>query len=149
MTFGPTVRTMRSESTRSPGSRRATFVSAQARNEVSARPALSAPRRAWASASATGPPRGGLANTGPAPGFPAPSRGRDARAAARGAGAQTQSRRLPGRQRQHGVAVREQQLAVGHPDRVVSERLGVVEEADLVDVRHDADAEAHGPDLTW
>jgi len=75
--------------------------------------------------------------------------GRDARAADRGAGAQTQSRRLPGRQRQHGVAVREQHLAVGHPDRVVPERLGVAEEADLVDVRHDADAEAHGPDLTW
>jgi hypothetical protein len=45
------------------------------------------------------------------------------------------ARAVPGRQRQHGVAVREQHLAVGHPDRVVPERLGVAEEADLVDVR--------------
>ncbi len=31
----------------------------------------------------------------------------------------------------------------GDPDRVVAEALGVVEEPDLVDVRHDADPELH------
>ena len=44
---------------------------------------------------------------------------------------------------QDGVAVREQHLAVGDPHGVEAEGLGVGEEADLVDVGHDADAEAH------
>src|SRR2546425_1341219 len=58
MTLGPTVRTMRGESTGSPGSRSATLVSAQLRKPSSARPARAAPLRAWPSASATATPRG-------------------------------------------------------------------------------------------
>src|SRR6058998_2934634 len=42
---------------------------------------------------------------------------------------------LPCGQGQHGVAVREDHLAVGDPDRVVAEALGVVEEPEL---HHDA-----------
>src|SRR6266568_32146 len=45
MTLGPTVRTMRGESTGSPGSRSATLVSAQLRKPSSARPARAAPSR--------------------------------------------------------------------------------------------------------
>jgi len=69
--------------------------------------------------------------------------GRDPRAADGRARAQAQPARLPGRKCQHRVAVGEQHLAVGHPDRVVAERLGMVEKADLVDVGHHADSEAH------
>ena len=56
-----------SESTGSPGSSSATLVSAQFRNPSNGRPARSAPRRAWSRASATGTPRGGIANTRPSP----------------------------------------------------------------------------------
>src|SRR5437870_10576081 len=65
MTLGPTVRTMRGESTGSPGSRSATLVSAQLRKQSSARPAEAAPLCAWPSASATATPRGGMAKMSP------------------------------------------------------------------------------------
>ena len=68
---------------------------------------------------------------------------RDARAADRRAGTDAQALRFARRQRQHGVAVGEQHLAVGHPDRVVAKRLDMAEEADFIDVRHDAEAELH------
>ncbi len=68
---------------------------------------------------------------------------RDARAADRDAGSQPEAARLLGGQGQHRVAVGEQHLAVGHPHRVVAQGLGVAEEADLVDVGHHADGEAH------
>jgi hypothetical protein len=69
---------------------------------------------------------------------------RDARAADRGAGSDAQARRLPSGEREHGVAVGIQHLAVGDPDGVVAERFGVTEKADLVDVGHHGEAEFHG-----
>ena len=68
---------------------------------------------------------------------------RDTRAADGHAGTQPDPSGLLGGQGQHRVAVREQHLAVGDPDRIVAESLGVAEEADLVDVCHHADGEAH------
>ena len=68
--------------------------------------------------------------------------GGDTRAADGHARAEPQPARLPGGEGQHRVAVREQHLAVGDPDRVVAEALGVAEEADLVHVGHHADGEA-------
>jgi len=46
-------------------------------------------------------------------------------------------------QRQDRVAIGEEHLAVGDPHGVVPEGFRMAEEADLVDVGHDADAEAH------
>src|SRR5262249_51463250 len=68
----------------------------------------------------------------------------DARAADGDPGPEAEPARLPRGQGQHGVAVREQHLAVGDPDRVVAELLGVIEEADLVHVRHRADGKTYG-----
>ena len=68
---------------------------------------------------------------------------RDAGAADRDPGPQADAASLLRGQRQHRVAVGEQHLAVGHPHRVVAQGFGVAEEADLVDVGHHADGEAH------
>ena len=58
-------------------------------------------------------------------------------------GSEAQSTRLPRREGKYRVAVREQHLAVGHPDGVVAETLGVAEEPDLIHVRHHANGKAH------
>jgi hypothetical protein len=74
--LGPIDSTMRGESAASPGSSSTMFVSAQLRKPVSVRPACAAPRRTWPSASPTGVPRGGMANTRPSPNSPASSMAR-------------------------------------------------------------------------
>jgi len=67
----------------------------------------------------------------------------DPRAANRGARPDAQPARLPRRQRQHGIAVGKQHLAVGHPDGGISECLDVTEKADFGHVGHQVKAEFH------
>ena len=66
------------------------------------------------------------------------------RARYRHAGAEADARGVGGRQRQHGVAVRPDHLAVRRPAGIVAELLGELQRLPLVDLGVDHRAELHG-----